>query len=41
MDFIVSLLNNIYVMIINILKNAGVVVDNLPEVLIPVEEKAE
>ncbi len=38
MDFIVSLLNNIYVMIINILKNAGVVVDNLPEVLIPVED---
>ena len=35
MDFIVSLLNNIYAMIINILKNAGVVVDNLPEVLIP------
>ena len=38
MDFIVGLLNNIYVMIINILKNAGVAVDNLPEVLIPVED---
>ena len=35
MDFIVSLLNNIYAFVIGILKNAGVNIDGLPEVLIP------
>ena len=35
MDFIKGLLNNIYAMIMGILKNAGVNVEGLPEVLIP------
>ncbi len=35
MDFIISLLNNIYAFIIGILKNAEVNVEGLPEVLIP------
>jgi hypothetical protein len=37
MEFIANLLNNIYTMILGILKNAGVVIEGLPEVLIPVE----
>ena len=41
MDFIANLLNNIYAFVLGILKNAGVNIDNLPTVLIPVEEKAE
>ncbi len=38
MDFIINLLNNIYKMILGILKNAKVPTDGLPEVLIPTEE---
>ena len=35
MDFIIDLLNNIYKFVIGILKNSGVNVDGLPEVLVP------
>ena len=35
LDFIFGLLNNIYAFVIGILKNAGVSVEGLPEVLIP------
>ena len=35
MAFFASLINNIYAFVIGILKNAGVVVDELPETLIP------
>ena len=38
MEFIANLLNNIYVMILKILENAGVDVKGLPPFLIPVEE---
>ena len=37
MEFIANLLNNIYDMILKILANAGVNVEGLPEVLVPVE----
>lgn len=37
MDFFVNLLNNIYAMILGILKNSGVSIEGLPEVLIPVD----
>ena len=35
MAFFANLINNIYAFVIGILKNAGVVVDELPETLIP------
>lgn len=35
MDFIIGLLNNIYAFVLGILKNSGVDVSNLPEVLVP------
>ncbi len=37
MDFIIDLLNNIYAMIVNILKSAGIEAD-FPEKLIPTED---
>lgn len=35
MEFITNLLNSIYAFVMGILKNAGVNVEGLPEVLIP------
>ena len=37
MEFIANLLNNIYAMILKILENAGVDVEGMPALLIPVE----
>lgn len=41
MDFIVDLLNNIYKLVMNILKNAGVNVEGWSEELIPTDDDAE